>query len=67
MICPECGRELVRRRGKYGEFMGCRGFPVCAYTCKTPESDTAKDKAMKEIEKMGDEFLKQHGRGRWGQ
>jgi DNA topoisomerase-1 len=67
MICPECGRELVRRRGKHGEFMGCRGFPLCDYTRSTPENDAARDKAMKEIEKMGTEFLKDHGRGRWGE
>ena len=67
MICPHCGRDLVKRRGKHGDFMGCLGFPLCSYTCNTPGSDTAKDKAMKEIEKMGTDFLKQHGYGKNGE
>lgn len=30
--CPRCGRELVRRNGRYGPFYGCSGYPVCRYT-----------------------------------
>ena len=33
-ICPRCGGELVRRNGKYGEFIGCSNFPRCRYTQK---------------------------------
>src|SRR5207248_7881191 len=29
--CPECGRQLQVRRGKYGEFVGCSGYPECKY------------------------------------
>lgn len=29
--CPECGEELVVRKSKYGEFVGCSGFPNCKY------------------------------------
>jgi DNA topoisomerase-1 len=29
--CPECGGELVRRKGKYGHFVGCANYPRCAY------------------------------------
>jgi DNA topoisomerase-1 len=25
--CPECGGELVRRKGKYGYFVGCGQLP----------------------------------------
>ena len=27
--CPICGRELRKRKGKFGEFLGCSGFPTC--------------------------------------
>ena len=27
--CPKCGKPLVRRHGKYGEFLGCSGYPKC--------------------------------------
>ncbi len=33
-VCPECGCMLVKRRGKYGDFYGCSGFPLCRYTQK---------------------------------
>ncbi len=29
--CPECGKPLVQRTGKYGPFVGCSGFPTCRY------------------------------------
>lgn len=32
LACPECGCELVRRKGRYGEFYGCSGFPLCRFT-----------------------------------
>jgi DNA topoisomerase-1 len=31
-ICPECGSELVKRKGRYGEFISCSAFPKCKYT-----------------------------------
>ncbi len=31
-VCPRCGGELVRRKGRYGEFMGCANYPKCTYT-----------------------------------
>jgi len=30
--CPECGKPLVVRWGRYGRFIGCSGFPECRYT-----------------------------------
>ncbi|HIC10156.1 MAG TPA: DNA topoisomerase I, partial [Campylobacterales bacterium] len=29
--CPECGSELVKRKGRYGEFIGCSSYPKCRY------------------------------------
>lgn len=31
-VCPECGAKLVKRKGKYGEFLGCSNYPKCKYT-----------------------------------
>ena len=31
-ICPECGSLLKRRKGKYGDFMGCTNYPQCRFT-----------------------------------
>jgi DNA topoisomerase-1 len=30
--CPQCGRPLVIRWGRYGKFIGCSDFPNCRYT-----------------------------------
>ena len=30
--CPECGRDLVIRYGRFGKFISCSGFPECRYT-----------------------------------
>ena len=47
--CPECGNPLVKRKGKYGEFVACSNFPECKYIkptekeikeiCKCPNCD----------------------------
>ncbi len=31
-MCPKCGHELLRRKGRYGEFIACGNFPKCKYT-----------------------------------
>ncbi len=33
-ICPECGKELVKRNGRYGEFVACSNYPECKYIKK---------------------------------
>ncbi len=30
--CPDCGKELVIRWGRYGKFISCSGFPDCRHT-----------------------------------
>ncbi len=30
--CPECGKPLVIRHGRFGKFIGCSDFPQCRYT-----------------------------------
>ncbi len=32
--CPECGSPLVKRRGRYGEFVACSNYPTCKYIKK---------------------------------
>lgn len=31
-ICPRCGKSLVLRNGKSGQFYGCCGYPDCRFT-----------------------------------
>ncbi|MFC2065991.1 type I DNA topoisomerase [Chloroflexota bacterium] len=30
--CPQCGKPIVIKMGRFGKFMACSGFPDCKYT-----------------------------------
>lgn len=32
--CPQCGKNLVVKKTKFGRFIGCSGFPDCNYIKK---------------------------------
>ncbi|MEG0547355.1 MAG: type I DNA topoisomerase [Coprobacillus sp.] len=36
-VCPECGGELVERKGKFGTFVACGNYPECKYVKKEPD------------------------------
>ena len=36
-FCPECGLPLFIRRGPFGEFTACSGYPHCKYIKKKPK------------------------------
>jgi DNA topoisomerase-1 len=38
--CPQCGKDLLKRSGRFGEFIGCSGFPKCKFTCSVDELDS---------------------------
>ncbi len=31
-VCPNCGRNLVYKTGRYGRFLACPGYPECSFT-----------------------------------
>lgn len=31
-LCPQCGRSMVIRMGRYGKFLACSGYPKCKTT-----------------------------------
>lgn len=33
-VCPNCGNDLVIRKGKYGSFVACSNYPECKYVQK---------------------------------
>lgn len=37
-LCPECGRNLVVKHGRFGAFLGCQGYPECKFTKKIVRS-----------------------------
>ncbi|HHP50921.1 MAG TPA: type I DNA topoisomerase [Moorella mulderi] len=36
--CPQCGRNLILKKGRYGKFLACPGFPECRFTKPYQES-----------------------------
>lgn len=40
--CPECGKDLIVRIGKFGKFLACSGFPDCKHTESLEEKINAK-------------------------
>lgn len=35
--CPKCGGELSTKKGMYGNFVGCSGYPKCRFTLPLPK------------------------------
>jgi DNA topoisomerase-1 len=38
-LCPKCGKPLVRRSGKFGDFFGCSGYPKCRTVISIPKEN----------------------------
>jgi DNA topoisomerase-1 len=38
--CPNCGRMLVEKTGRFGKFLACPGYPECKYIHKDPPKTT---------------------------
>ncbi len=37
-VCPKCGKPMVIKRGRFGKFLACSGFPDCKTTKRLPEA-----------------------------
>ena len=37
-VCEKCGKPMVLKRGRYGAFLGCSGYPECKNIVKTSPS-----------------------------
>lgn len=48
-MCPECGKELVRRKGRFGEFVACSNYPTCKYVQRTPKTTTPKERVALDV------------------
>ena len=38
--CPKCGKPMLIKRSRFGEFMACPGFPECRYTESIEDKNT---------------------------
>ena len=63
-FCPECGLPLFIRRGPFGEFTACSGYPHCKYIKKTPKKEPVHIGVTCPVCKEGDVVERTSGRGR---
>jgi DNA topoisomerase-1 len=42
--CPDCGKPLMRRQGRFGPFVSCSGYPGCTY--RPPRKSPARDAGL---------------------
>lgn len=47
--CPDCGGELVKRKGRFGEFIACLNFPKCKYSRNLANSNKFEKKEPSKI------------------
>lgn len=52
--CPDCGKDLLIREGRFGKFVACSGFPKCKYSRNLSETanETKEEKPKKEVIKL---------------
>ncbi|MEK7387257.1 MAG: type I DNA topoisomerase, partial [candidate division NC10 bacterium] len=61
--CPECGEELVERRGRFGKFIACSAYPDCKYKKNLPGSERPEDEPTDELcPTCGKPMVIKHGR-----
>ena len=49
--CPECGGDLLKRSGRYGEFIACSNFPKCKYSRNLGSNDETSQATAKKVAK----------------
>lgn len=59
-MCPECGKPLRKRKGKYGDFIGCSGYPDCTYI--KPKEKEKETKTGNTCPNCGRPMVKKRGR-----
>ncbi|HWR54091.1 MAG TPA: type I DNA topoisomerase, partial [Bryobacteraceae bacterium] len=62
--CENCGRPMVLKRGRFGTFYACSGYPDCKTTKRIGgEAEKKADEPLEEkCPSCGSQMLKKHGR-----
>ncbi|MDR2445373.1 MAG: type I DNA topoisomerase [Spirochaetaceae bacterium] len=54
-VCEKCGKQMVKKLGRYGYFLACSGFPECHNTKSIP---------LAKCPKCGGDVVARRGRGK---
>jgi len=61
--CPECGKPLLEKFGRFGKFYACSGYPACKYTeANEEEQKLQKEVAKEKCPECGSPLVLRHGR-----
>ena len=61
--CENCGRVMVLKRGRFGQFMACTGYPDCKTTRRLDQGRKVPDVALEETcPKCSRNLVLRHGR-----
>jgi DNA topoisomerase-1 len=61
--CENCGRSMVLKRGRFGQFMACTGYPECKTTRRLDQGRKVPDIPLDETcPKCGRNMVLRHGR-----
>ena len=61
--CENCGRVMVLKRGRFGQFMACTGYPDCKTTRRLDQGKKVPDIPLEETcPKCGRNMVIRHGR-----
>jgi DNA topoisomerase-1 len=61
--CENCGRVMVLKRGRFGQFMACTGYPDCKTTRRLDQGKRVPDIPLEELcPKCGRNLMIRHGR-----
>jgi DNA topoisomerase I len=61
--CENCGRPMVLKRGRFGQFMACTGYPDCKTTRRLDQAKKIPDIPLDEkCPQCGRNLLLRHGR-----
>jgi len=66
--CEKCGKEMVVRRGRFGQFLACTGYPACRNTRRIQVSASGEVTSKKDVlldepcPQCGKQLAVKHGR-----
>jgi DNA topoisomerase I len=63
VYCDNCGRPMVLKKGRFGQFLACTGYPDCKTTKQLGQAEKPKDVPLDEkCPQCGSPLLRKYGR-----
>jgi DNA topoisomerase-1 len=63
VYCDNCGRPMVLKKGRFGQFLACSGYPDCKTTKQLGEAQRPKDEPLEEkCPQCGSQLVRKYGR-----